>query len=544
MRRRPWKPPGAYFSAETREFFLAPIGSSIRVAARNDGPARRERRFQSGYGMNPQELPQGADGAAPVSDNQAAKKRNQASRLAHWNQVAAKLGASRRLSAYYHRRLAEIYRHLIPPRARILELGCSEGDLLAALEPEVGVGVDFSGNMLDRARERHPELQLIQADVHDLEIDGTFDVIILSDLVNDLWDIQAVLERVAPLCTSQTRIIVNFYSRVWQLPLEWVGRLGLARPTLPQNWVTAEDFSNLLDLSGFEVLRNWGEILCPFRLPGLDAFLNRFLGKLWPIQWASMTNFILARPVPRPEERPAEPLVSVIVAARNEEGNIPQIFERTPDLGGGIEFVFVEGGSRDDTFEAIRRELEKRPEISGKLFKQPGKGKGDAVRLGFSEASGDILLILDADLSVAPEDLPRFVEALQSGRGEFINGVRLVYPMEERAMRFFNLLGNKFFSLAFSWLLGQSIKDTLCGTKVLWREDYERIAANRSYFGEFDPFGDYDLIFGAARLNLKIVDIPIRYRERTYGAPNISRWRDGQLLLRMVLFAARRLKFV
>ena len=248
--------------------------------------------------------------------------------------------------------------------------------------------------------------------------------------------------------------------------------------------------------------------------------------------------------MPRPEERPAEPLVSVIVAARNEEGNIPQIFERTPDLGGGIEFVFVEGGSRDDTFEAIRRELEKRPEISGKLFKQPGKGKGDAVRLGFSEASGDILLILDADLSVAPEDLPRFVEALQSGRGEFINGVRLVYPMEERAMRFFNLLGNKFFSLAFSWLLGQSIKDTLCGTKVLWREDYERIAANRSYFGEFDPFGDYDLIFGAARLNLKIVDIPIRYRERTYGAPNISRWRDGQLLLRMVLFAARRLKFV
>ncbi|NRA02467.1 MAG: glycosyltransferase [Myxococcales bacterium] len=497
--------------------------------------------------MNPPEPAESTarpGGAAPAGDSQTAQERNQAARLAHWNQVAAEFSGSRRWSAYYHRRLAEIYRHLIPLGSRVLELGCAEGDLLAALEPEVGVGVDFSEKMLALARDRHPELRLIQADVHDLEIDGTFDVIILSDLVNDLWDIQAALERILPLCTSRTRIIVNCYSRAWQLPFEWVGRLGLARPTLAQNWVTAEDLSNLLDLSGFEVLRSWGEILCPLRVPGLNAFLNRFLGKLWPIQWASMTNFILARPVPRPEERPAEPLVSIIVAARNEEGNIAQIFERTPELGGGIEFVFVEGGSSDDTFETIRRELEKRPEITGKLLKQPGKGKGDAVRAGFAEASGDIFLILDADLSVAPEDLPRFVEALRSGRGEFINGVRLVYPMEERAMRFFNLLGNKFFSLAFSWLLGQPIKDTLCGTKVLWREDYERIAANRSYFGEFDPFGDYDLIFGAARLNLRIVDVPIRYRERTYGAPNISRWRDGQLLLRMVLFAARRLKFV
>ena len=152
--------------------------------------------------------------------------------------------------------------------------------------------------------------------------------------------------------------------------------------------------------------------------------------------------------------------------------------------------------------------------------------------------------VSSADLSVAPEDLPRFVEALQSGRGEFINGVRLVYPMEERAMRFFNLLGNKFFSLAFSWLLGQSIKDTLCGTKVLWREDYERIAANRSYFGEFDPFGDFDLIFGAAKLKLKITDLPVRYGARTYGETNIDRWSHGWMLLKMVVFAASRIKFI
>jgi hypothetical protein len=116
--------------------------------------------------------------------------------------------------------------------------------------------------------------------------------------------------------------------------------------------------------------------------------------------------------------------------------------------------------------------------------------------------------------------------------------------MESQAMRFLNLLGNKFFSLTFSWLLGQSVKDTLCGTKVLWKSDYEQIAANRAYFGDFDPFGDFDLLFGAARLNQKIVDLPIRYRERTYGSTNVQRWKHGWLLLKMVLFASRRIKFV
>lgn len=179
-----------------------------------------------------------------------------------------------------------------------------------------------------------------------------------------------------------------------------------------------------------------------------------------------------------------------------------------------------------------------------RLLKQAGVGKGDAVRTGFSHASGDMLMILDGDMTVPPEDLPRFYEALCSGKGEFINGVRLVYPMEKEAMRFLNLVGNKFFSLAFTWLLGQPIKDTLCGTKVLWKEDYERIAQKRSCFGDFDPFGDFDLLFGAAKLNLKIMEMPVRYRERTYGSTNISRWRHGWMLLKMVFFALRRIKFL
>jgi glycosyltransferase involved in cell wall biosynthesis len=232
------------------------------------------------------------------------------------------------------------------------------------------------------------------------------------------------------------------------------------------------------------------------------------------------------------------------VPARNEAGNIPQIFARTPEMGRGTELIFVEGHSDDSTYSVIQQEISKHSDRRCELLRQTGVGKGDAVRLGFANASGEMLMILDADLTVPPEDLPRFYDVLCSGKGDFVNGVRLVYPMEERAMRYLNLVGNKLFSLAFSWLLGQPIKDTLCGTKVLWKDDYELIVANRAYFGDFDPFGDFDLLFGAAKLNQKIVGLPIRYRERTYGTTNIQRWKHGWLLLRMVHFAASRIKFI
>ncbi|HYP53926.1 MAG TPA: glycosyltransferase family 2 protein, partial [Pyrinomonadaceae bacterium] len=277
--------------------------------------------------------------------------------------------------------------------------------------------------------------------------------------------------------------------------------------------------------------------------PPVSTLANRYLVKLWPFNLLAMTHFVVARPVEtKPSERP--PVVSVVVAARNEAGNVPAIFARVPELGAGTELIFVEGGSSDNTYEAIEQAMRDHPERRCKLYKQTGKGKGDAVRLGFQRAEGDVLMILDADLTVPPEDLPRFLEVLTSGKADFANGSRLVYPMESQAMRFFNLLGNKFFSLAFSWLLGQSVKDTLCGTKVLWKADYDELAANRSYFGDFDPFGDFDLLFGAAKLNMKILDLPVRYRDRTYGETNIQRWSHGLLLLRMVAFAARRIKFI
>ncbi len=469
----------------------------------------------------------------------------QQERVAHWNQVAQEARKGIRWESYYHQRLNQIYQFLVAPDQKVLEIGCGQGDLLAALQPSKGLGIDFSTEMIKKAQQRHPDLDFIAMDAHNLDaIQETFDVIVLSDLVNDLWDVQAVFEQIAPHCHEHTRVILNFYSRLWELPLTIAEKLGMAKPTLFQNWLTPEDTTNLLHLSGFEVIRSWPEILWPLRTPLLDSFLNKFLVKLWPFKAFAITNFIVARPQPRPATTKQKPSISVVIAARNEAGNIPAIFERVPRMGSQTEIVFVEGHSTDDTYAAIQEAIKANPDWPCQLHKQTGKGKGDAIRLGFEKATGDILMILDADLTVPPEDLPRFYEALISKRGEFINGVRLVYPMEDQAMRFFNLLGNKFFSLTFSWLLGQPVKDTLCGTKVLWKQDYERIAANRAYFGDFDPFGDFDLLFGAAKMGLKIVDLPIRYRQRVYGDTNIDRWKHGWLLLKMSANAARKLKFV
>ena len=463
------------------------------------------------------------------------------SRIAHWDAVARKRDRWHGLGYWYHRRIAEIYSFLVGPGRSVLEIGCGQGDLLAALRPSHGVGVDFSEEHITRGQKKYPQLELIRADAHELSpVQGSFDAIIFSDTINDLWDVQRALEQVRPFCSSRTRLILNFYSHLWEWPLAIVRWLHLATPNLDQNWLTREDVSNMLMLAGFEPIRFTREVLWPLPLGG---FANRFLVRFWLWSELALANFVIARPVP-PAQGVKAPQVSVIVPARNEAGNIKSIFERVPRMGEKTELVFVEGHSRDDTYATIEREMAAHPQLPSLLFRQPGVGKADAVRMGFSKAHGEILMILDADLTVPPEDLPRFYSALVSGKGEFINGVRLVYPMEKEAMRIPNLLGNKFFSMAFSWLLGQPIKDTLCGTKALWREDYDRISGGRAYFGDFDPFGDFDLIFGAAKLNCRIVDMPIRYQERSYGTTNISRWRHGFLLLRMVLFAAQRIKFV
>jgi hypothetical protein len=401
--------------------------------------------------------------------------------------------------------------------------------------------VDFSESAIAEATEKHTELKFQCLAAESLrELTETYDYILLSDLVNDLWDVQAVLQQIAPLCHPGTRIIFNFYSQLWRFPFRVAQKFKLATPTLTQNWLTPQDLVSMLSLENFELVDHWNEMIVPLPVPGANWF-NRYLAKIPPFRWFSLANIAIARSTITPAI--PNPSCSIVIAARNEAGHIEELFSRIPKFCDDLELIFVEGHSSDNTFEAIQQSIHNHPEVSSRLLKQPGSGKGDAVRAGFDLATGDILMILDADMTVIPEELPRFYEAIASGKGEFINGVRLVYPMEEEAMRFLNLIGNRLFAEAFSWLLGQPIRDTLCGTKVMWREDYLRLAANRHYFGNFDPFGDFDLLFGASKLKLKILELPIRYHSRRYGETNISRWRHGVLLLRMVLFATRRIKF-
>ena len=442
---------------------------------------------------------------------------------------------------WYHALVQRHYRFLIPAESRVLELGCGVGDLLADLRPSRGVGVDFSPAMLELARVRHPELSFVEADAAAFASEETFDYIVLSDLVNDLPDVQAVLEQVRRVAHPRTRLVLNFYNNLWRPVLSAAEAMGSKAPTQLQNWLSATDMANLLHLAGWEMIKLDTQILWPLHTPLWERLLNRWIAPLLPP--LCLTVFIVARP--KPETRPDQHYsCSVVIPARNEAGNIQAAVERTPEMGLGTELIFIEGHSRDNTWEEIQRVAAANPRRRIKVLKQLSAGKGGAVREAFAVATGDLLFILDADLTMPPEDLPKFYEVARSGKAEFANGVRLVYPMEDDSMQFLNMVANEVFGLSFSWLLGQSVKDTLCGTKVLFRADYEAIARNRSYFGDFDPFGDFDLLFGASKLNLRILDMPIRYRARTYGSTNIHRWRHGWLLLRMLAFAARRLKFL
>jgi len=435
---------------------------------------------------------------------------------------------------------------LVGEGKRVLELGCGTGQLLNKLIPSYGVGVDLSANMVSIAQQNYPNLEFIQGDLEDesliSSLQGPFDFIILSDTIGYLDDCENAFAGLHSLCTPDTRLIVSYYSWRWQPLLTLGEKIGLKMPSVEMNWLSTEDTMGFLQLADFETVKREWRQLVPRSLFGLGSLINRFIGTLPLIRRLSLRNYLVARSVRDVKLRQAS--TTVLIPCRNEKGNIENAIKRLPDFCEDIEILYVEGNSQDGTLDEIHRVIEAYPDKDIKVLVQDGKGKGDAVRKGFDHARGDILMILDADLTVPPEDLPKFYKAISSGKGEYINGTRLVYPMDDQAMRFLNFWANRTFSVLFTWLLNQRFTDTLCGTKVLTKKNYEKIVANRSYFGDFDPFGDFDLIFGATKLNLKVVEVPIRYAAREYGETQISRFRHGWLLLKMVLFAYKKLKII
>jgi len=460
----------------------------------------------------------------------------------YFNSIAPQRRRWKKKRKYYHRSLERYFSFLIPAGSNVLEIGCGTGELLHAVAPACGVGIDYAEEMIKIARESFPAYSFYTDDIEELQLKEKFDFIILSDLTMSLWDVQKAFHCLQQVCHEHTKIVISNYNFLWEPALKLAQKLGLKLKQPNQNWLSIQDIHNLLHLTGFELIKTDRKILFPFYIPLLSSFFNRFIANLPLANRLNLINLLVARPVTRSVDK--DYAVSIIVPARNEKGNIENAVKRLPAFGASQEFVFVEGHSSDHTYEEMLRVQAAYPDKNIKVLSQSGKGKGNAVRDGFEAATGDILFILDADLTTPPEDMPKFYEALKTNKGEFINGCRLVYPMEKQAMRLLNLIANKSFGVLFSYLLGQPLKDTLCGTKVLFKKDYERIRNNRRYFGDFDPFGDFDLLFGAAKLNMKITEIIVRYKDREYGSTQISRFRHGWLLLKMCVFAARKIKFI
>jgi len=443
-------------------------------------------------------------------------------------------------NSYYYKRLASFYKFIIPQDSIVLQVGCRSGYLLNKVKPSFGLGLDSDLDYIQEAQVKYSHLNFVCGNVSDLKKDEKFsklkfDYIILSHTLMLKYDIQILLENLKQFCTPRTRLIINICSNLWE-PILKLGQILSLRRNVPfKNWIQMADLENFLNLASYEVVYKDYRTLVPKYIPLISELFNYGIANIPLINRCCLDFFVVARLQALAES--IQPLTcSVIVTCKNEKGNIRNAIAGIPKMGCKTEIIFVEGGSKDGTLEEIKAVVEECKNDSSfdiKYFIQSGKGKADAVRLGFSKAQGDVLMILDGDLTVPPEELIKFWNAVIVGKGEFINGVRLIYAMETGAMRFLNFIANKLFGLGFSWVLNQRIRDTLCGTKVLFRSDWLKIEASRSFLGDVDPFGDFDLIFGAVKNNLKMIDMPVHYKARTYGETQIRRFKHGLLLLKM-----------
>lgn len=441
---------------------------------------------------------------------------------------------------YYYGRIKRLLRFIVEPQKRVLEVRCQTGGLLAATEPSFGVGVEISQELVEVARKDHPDLNFICADPEDLAVGQAFDYVIFGHIY-DTVDILSALNRIRDHCTQDTRLLIVNYNQLWEPILEVASSLGLRSPYVEPNWVSSEDVNRFLVLSGFRPLRTHRILLFPKYIPLISSFLNEFLAKLPGLRQLCMVQVTVARLKPK-EHDENKTSVSVIVPCRNEQGNIRAAVERIPDMGRHTEIIFCDDKSTDGTADEVQRMRDLYPDRDIRLLEGPGVCKAENVWTGFRGAKGDVLMILDADLTVMPEELPLFFKALVGNIGEFINGSRLVYPVPKTAMKFFNQAGNRVFGVVFSYLLSQRFKDTLCGTKVFWRKDWLRIENGLGGWGIRDLWGDYELIFGASKLHLEIVEMPVHYQERTYGVTKMTRvfW-NGVRMLRICHSAWRTL---
>jgi hypothetical protein len=451
----------------------------------------------------------------------AALEKLREARRIHQETVAPSRSKWIQANHYFYSRLQRLLKFIIEPNKRVLELRCEMGQFLGALTPSFGVGVEISNNMVRRAQEENPELRFVKSDPENIDLGETFDYIIFNHIF-DTVDILQTFDRIRDHCCEDTQVVIINYNQLWQPVLEFATKAGLRSEFVEPNWVSENDIRGFLRLAGFRIVRDHRLMLFPKRIPWISALLNDFLARLPGIRRLCMMQVLVARPIVVAKLE-GEFSVSVIVPCRNESGNIESAVERIPAMGRHTEIVFCDDQSTDGTADEVRRMQLLHPGKDIRLVNGPGICKAENVWAGFRVARGDVLMILDADLTVMPEELPVFFRSLVQRNGGFVNGSRLVYPMPDLAMKFANILGNKFFGLLFSFLLDQRIKDTLCGTKALWHKDWRRLEPLLGSWGIKDLWGDYELLFGASKLHIEIVEVPVHYQERIHGVTKMTR---------------------
>ncbi len=448
-------------------------------------------------------------------------------------------------SQYYYDYLAGILKFIVEPGFKVLMMRSDTGFLLDTLHPSLGVGVDYSEKLVEIAAKKYPNYRFIyEKNLERLDITEKFDYIVLPNFLDDIYDVQPIFFGLKRIATEKTRLVLINHNTAWEPFMRLAEKLGMKMPQKTLNWLSIPDIRNILNLCGFEVVKTNYAVLCPMYIPVVSFVFNKILAGLPLLKRLCFTQVLVAKKIAQKEDyNYADYRVSVVIPCKNEEGNIADAVKRIPQMGKGTEIIFVDDKSTDGTRAEVQKWQAAHPEKNIKLVDGPGVCKAKAVWAGYEAATGDILMILDGDLTVMPEELPLFFRAIVEGRGEFINGSRQIYPMEGEAMRTLNILGNKFFSAAFSYILGQRIKDTLCGTKVLWHDDFLKMKKYVGTWGTPDRWGDYDLLFGAAKLNLKIVDLPVHYVERIYGETKMKkRFKNGVIMLKQCWAAFKKFK--
>jgi ubiquinone/menaquinone biosynthesis C-methylase UbiE len=453
----------------------------------------------------------------------------------YFRQIAPQWDYWRNRNRFYHYSMRDLIRGMVPPNADVLEFGSGSGDLLADLQTSRGVGLNLAQELTDQAGRKHPHLKFLTVDVDQTASPSQFspNIIVMTnmlDYVHDVWD---QMESMAGLIKEDTLLVITTNNPLWSSILRAASKLKMRVPESPRNFITNQDICSVLRLHGFDIVEEGLAVPIPKNIPIISGIANALLPELPILRFSSSIQYVAARP-----HIPRQPLsCSVIIPCHNEAENIAECIRRVPNMGRSTEIVVVDDGSTDDTAQQVQDVMRTDPRVRLIVFDQ-NQGKANAVRAGFDAAKGDIVMILDADMAVMPEDLPKFVRPLQQGTADFVNGTRLVYPMEGQAMKMINYLGNKAFCYLASWVMRQRVSDSLCGTKALFKRDCVRMP-----IGGKERWGDFDFLFGAARLRLRVLEVPVHYQERRAGHSKMRVLRDGWLFLKACMYGWRMLRF-